>query len=218
MKFSLRICNIFEETSSPSPSVFFLCFFALFVEEGLLVSPCCSLELCIQLDILFPFFPCFSLLFYSQLFVKASLGNPFVILHFFFFGLLLFTTSCAILWTSIHSSTGTLCTSSNPLNLFIISLYNHQSVQSLSPVWLFATPWTAVCQASLSTTNSQSLLKHMSIKLVMPSNHLIFCRTLLLLPSIFPRIRVFSKKSVLHIRWPKHWSFSFSISPFSDFL
>ena len=87
------------------------------------------------------------------------------------------------------------------------------SVQSLSSVWLFVTPWTAACQATLSITNSQSLLKHMSIESVMPSNHLILCRPLLLLPLIFPSIRVFSNESVLDIRWPKYWSFSFSISP-----
>ena len=87
-----------------------------------------------------------------------------------------------------------------------------QSVQSLSCVWLFVTPWTATRQASLSITNSQSLPKHMSIELVMPPNHLILCCPLLLLPSIFPSIRVFSNDLVLHIRWPKYWSFSFSIS------
>ena len=86
------------------------------------------------------------------------------------------------------------------------------SVQSLSHVWLFATPWTAAHQASLSTINSQSLLKLMSIESVMPSNHLIFCHPLLLPPSIFPSIRVFSNESALDIRWPKYWSFSFSIS------
>ena len=86
------------------------------------------------------------------------------------------------------------------------------SIQSLSGVRLFATPWTAARQAFLSITNSQSLLKLMSIELVTPSNHLIFCRPLLL-PSIFPSIRVFSKESILHIRWPKDWSFGFSISP-----
>ena len=79
------------------------------------------------------------------------------------------------------------------------------------------TPWTAACHASLSITNFQSLLKLMSIELVMPSYHLILCRPLLLLPSIFPRIRVFSNKSVLHIRWPKYWSFSFSISPSNEY-
>ena len=78
---------------------------------------------------------------------------------------------------------------------------------------LFATPWTAACQASLSITNSWSLLKLMSIELVMPSNHLTLCHPLLLLPSFFPNIRVFSSESVLHIRWPKYWSFSFSVSP-----
>ena len=86
------------------------------------------------------------------------------------------------------------------------------SVQVLSHVWLFETPWTAVRQASLSITNSQSLLKLRSIKSVMSSNHLILLCPLLLLPSIFPSIRVFSNES-LHIRWPKYWSFSFSISP-----
>ena len=87
---------------------------------------------------------------------------------------------------------------------------------SLSVVSDSATPWTAARQASLSITNSQSLLKLMFIESVMPSNHLILCRLLLLLPSIFPRIRVFSNDSVLHIRWPKYWSFSFSFSPSNE--
>ena len=87
------------------------------------------------------------------------------------------------------------------------------SVQLLSHVRLFATPWTAACQASLSITNSQSPPKLMSIVLVMPSSHLIHCCPLLLLPSIFPSIRVFSNESALCIRWPKYWSFSFNISP-----
>ena len=86
------------------------------------------------------------------------------------------------------------------------------SVQSLSHVWLFATPWTAACQASLSIINSRSLLKLMSIMLVMPSHHLILCHPLLLPPSVIPSMRVFPRESVLHIRWPKYWSFSFSIS------
>ena len=92
------------------------------------------------------------------------------------------------------------------------------SVQSLSHVQLFETPWTAACQASLSITNSQSLLKLMSIESVMPSTHLILYQPLLLPPSIFPpSIRVFSKESVLHIRWPKYWSFSFSSSPSNEY-
>ena len=91
------------------------------------------------------------------------------------------------------------------------------SVQLLSRVWFFATPKTAACQASLSTTKSWSLLKLMLIESVMPSNHLILCQPLLLLPSICPSIRVFSNESVLHIRWPKYWSFSFSISPSSEY-
>ena len=90
------------------------------------------------------------------------------------------------------------------------------SVQSLSRVRLFATPWTAARQASLSITNSRNPPKPMSIELMMPSNHLILCHPLLLLPSIFPRIRVFSNESALHIRWPKYWSFSFNISPSNE--
>ena len=102
-----------------------------------------------------------------------------------------------------------------------ISLSNTQpqfsSVQSLSCAQLFATPWTAARWASLSITNSRSLLRLMSIESVMPSNHPILCRPLLLLPSIFPSIRVFFKESVLHIRWPKYWSFSFNISPSNEY-
>ena len=114
-----------------------------------------------------------------------------------------------------------------------IMLYNHyhqpspelfhlvnlklSSVQSLSHVQPFATPWTAARQAFLSITNSRSLLKVIFIELVMPSNHLILCRPLLLPPSIFPSIRVFSSESVLHIRWPKCWNFSFSISPSNEY-
>ena len=90
------------------------------------------------------------------------------------------------------------------------------SVQLLSHVPLFVTPWTAAHQASLSITNSWSLPKLMSTESVMPSNHLILCRPLLLLPSIFPNIRVFSNESVLRIRWPKYWSFSFNISPSNE--
>ena len=91
------------------------------------------------------------------------------------------------------------------------------SVQPLSRVRLFVIPWTAALQPSLSITNSRSLFKLMSIELVMPSNHLILCRPLLLLLSVFPSIRVFSNESVLHIRWPKYWSFSFSISLSSEY-
>ena len=91
------------------------------------------------------------------------------------------------------------------------------SVQSLSRVRLFATPWIATRQASLSITNSQNLLKLMSIDSVTLSNHLILCRPLLLLPSIFPNISIFSNESVLHIRWSEYWSFSFSISPSNEY-
>ena len=95
------------------------------------------------------------------------------------------------------------------------SLY--QSVQLLSCIQLFGTPWTAACQASQSITNSRGLLKFMSIKLVIPSNHHILCYPLLLLPSVFPSIRVFSNQSVLCIRWPKYWSFTFSISTSNEY-
>ena len=95
----------------------------------------------------------------------------------------------------------------------LFSSVQFSSVQSLSRVRLFATRWKTACQASLSITNSQSLFKLMSIESVMPSNHLIFCCPLLLLPSIFPNIRVFTNESALRIRWPKYWSFSFNISP-----
>ena len=88
---------------------------------------------------------------------------------------------------------------------------------SVTQSCLFATPWTAACQASLSITNSRSVLKLMSMQLVIPSNHLIFCHPLLLLPSIFPSIKVFSNESVLRIRWPKYWNFSFSISPSNEY-
>ena len=91
------------------------------------------------------------------------------------------------------------------------------SVQSLSCVWPFVTPWTAAHQASLSIANSWSLLKLMSSESVMPSNHLILCHPILLLPSIFPSIRVFSNESALLIRWPKYWSFDFSISPSNEY-
>ena len=101
--------------------------------------------------------------------------------------------------------------------IFFFKWDHFSSVQSLSRVRLFATPWTAVRQASLSITNSQSLLKLKSITSVMPSNHLILCRPLLLPPSIFPSIRVFSNESVLCIRWPKYWSFSFSIIPSNEY-
>ena len=96
-------------------------------------------------------------------------------------------------------------------------LYQFSSVHSLRCVRLFAAPWTAAYQASLSIINSWGLLKLISIKSVTPDNHIILCRLLLLLPSIFPSIRVFSNESVLHIRWPKDWSFSFSISPSNEY-
>ena len=91
------------------------------------------------------------------------------------------------------------------------------SIQLLTHVRLFATPWISACQDSLSITNSLSPLKLMSIEWVMPSNHLILCHPLLLLPSIFPSIRVFSNESVLHIKWPKYWSFSVNISPLNEY-
>ena len=99
------------------------------------------------------------------------------------------------------------------LSFWIDKIFQLSSFRSLSYVRLFATPWTAALQASLSITNSQSLLKLVSIESMMPSNYLILCCPLLLLPSVFPNIRVFSSESVLRIRWPKYWSFSFNINP-----
>ena len=97
-------------------------------------------------------------------------------------------------------------------------MFQFSSVQSLSGVQFFVTPWTAAHQVSLSITNSQSLLKLMSIESVMKSNHLILCRPLLLLPSIFPSTGLFSNESVHHIKWPKYWNFSFSVSPSNEYL
>ena len=102
-------------------------------------------------------------------------------------------------------------------NVLVSFFYMFSSVQLLSHVQLFATPWTTACQASLSITNSRSLLKLMSIVSVMPSNHLILSHPLLL-PSVFPRISVFSNESFLCIRWPNYWCFSFSISPSNEYL
>ena len=99
----------------------------------------------------------------------------------------------------------------------IILMFPFSSIRSLSHIWLFVTPCTAACQASLSINNSQSLLKLMSVESVMPFNHLILCHPLLLPPSIFLSMRVFSYESVLCIRWPKYWSFSFSISPSNEY-
>jgi len=97
-----------------------------------------------------------------------------------------------------------------------ILVHRFSSVQSLSHVWLFATPWTTAREAPLSITNSRSLPKPMSIELVMPPNHLILCLPRLLLPSTFPSIRVFSNESAFRIRWPKYWTFSFNISPMNE--
>ena len=109
----------------------------------------------------------------------------------------------------------------NRLLIYNIAYHPHQfspvAQLCLTHVWFFATPWTAAHQASLSFTNSRSLLTLMSIKLVTPSDHLILCHPLLLSPSIFPSIRVFSNESVLCIRWPKYWSLSFSISPSNEY-
>ena len=121
-------------------------------------------------------------------------------------------------WFQIGNGVGQTCILSPCLfNLYAeFSSIQFSSVQSLIHVRLFVTPWTAACQASLPITNSQSLLKLMSIELVMSSNNLILCHSLILLPSIFPRNRFFSNESALHIRQPKYWNFSFSISPSNE--
>ena len=119
-------------------------------------------------------------------------------------------------WFSKFSSTTSSHLIVSGKNVIYLPWYIVSSVQLFSHVWLFATPWTAAHQASLSITNSQSPPKPMSIESVMPSHHLILCRPLLPLPSIFPSIRVFSNESAFHIRWPKYWSFSFNISPSNE--
>ena len=135
-------------------------------------------------------------------------------------GLMEDSTCCQFVWNSLQISPYMYQSwPTNMIPLFLRSYRvfegctNFSSIQLLSCVWLFGTPWTTAHKASLSITNSQSPPKPMSIESVMPSNHLILCHPLLLLSSIFPSIRVFSNESALHIRWPKYWSFSFSISP-----
>ena len=118
----------------------------------------------------------------------------------------------SVLWGERRKINHRWCSTFTPFT-FLIFPVQLSSVQSLSRVQLFATPWIAACQASLSITNSQSSLKLTSIKLVMPSSHLILCRSLLLLPPIPPNIRIFSNESTLCMRWPKYWNFSFSIIP-----
>ena len=121
-----------------------------------------------------------------------------------------------ILWNSSHFNNILTCPNTKisvELNNNVLHSVQFNSVQSLSCVRLFATPWIAALQASLCITNSQSSLRLTSIESVMPSSHLILCRPLLLLPSIPPGIRVFSNESTLRMRWPKYWSFSFSIIP-----
>ena len=125
----------------------------------------------------------------------------------------MFVVNSAFFWqNSISLCTGLFCAPRPSLPATFIVHFHFSSVQSLSRVWLFATPWTAALQASLSITNSWSLPKLLSIESEMPSNHLILCHPLFLPPSILPRIRVFSNESALYMRWPKYWSFSFSIS------
>ena len=125
----------------------------------------------------------------------------------------------SVLTTVMHQPNTSAVFLNNPLWNLVLFLYHIvysiSSVQSLSPVWLFATPWTSAHQASLTNTNSHSLLKLMSIESVMPSYHLILCHPLLLLPSTFPSIKISSNESVLHNRWPKY--LSFSISPSSEY-
>ena len=136
--------------------------------------------------------------------------------------ILIFKVEMAVTWVVCQSGQHSVSFTENFFSLSHIPLFYYQnpiqfsSVQFSHSVWFFVTPWTAAHKASLSITNSQSLPKLMSIELVMPSNHLILCHPLLLLPSIFPNIRVFSSESALLLRWPKYWSFSFSISPSNE--
>ena len=157
-------------------------------------------------------FPLYIMLLVARILcaTQAAKASTIFSLKFFYF----------IHYCSVFKSCPTLC---DPMDYsmpsfpaFTIS-WSFSSVQSLSSVRLFATLLSAAHQSSLSITNSRSLLKVIAIGLVMPSNHLILCRPLLLLPSIFPSIRVFSNASVLHIKWPKYWSFSYSISPSNEY-
>ena len=132
-----------------------------------------------------------------------------ILLPLYYYLILHFLNSCSV--HSVHFPQVRLVEKTGWIVLTPSSI-QFSSVQSLSHVWLFVTAWTAAHRASLPITNYQSLLKPMSIESVMPSNHLILCPPLLLLPSIFPSSRVFSNEWALHIRWPKYWSFSFSIS------
>ena len=125
--------------------------------------------------------------------------------------------SCGLFFCKRSFPSMFVCREEPILTPWWICFFDFIIVQSLSCVWLFAAPWTAACQASLFFTISLSLLKLMFIESMMPSNHLLLCHSLLFLPSIFPSIRVFSHESVLHIRWPKYWSFSFSISPSDEY-
>ena len=135
----------------------------------------------------------------------------------FFLGLVLVKSSSSKHWERNKNETWVEIRSTMNTLIWKFALWSVQfsSIQSLSHVWLFVTPWTAARQASLSITSSQSLLKLMSIKSVMPSNRLVLCRPLVLLPSVFPSFRIYSNESVLCIRWPKYWSFS--ISPFNEY-
>ena len=135
-------------------------------------------------------------------------------LLFFFLSLIIELKSLSQVWLFVTPRT--VAYQAPPSMEFSRQEYWFSSVQSLSRVQLFVTSWTAASQASLSITNSQSLLKLMSIESVMPSNHLILCHPLLLLPPIPPSIRVFSNESTLRMRWPKYWSFSFNISPSNE--
>ena len=183
MKCSLGISNFLEKISRLSHFVVLLYFSALITEEGFLTSSCYSLELCIQMLISFLFSYAFHFSFFTAI-CKASSDflSHFAFLHFFSMGMVLIPVSCTMSWTSVHSS----------------------SVQSLSRVQLFATPWIAAHQASMSITNSRSSLRLTSIESVMPSSHPILWRSLLLLPSIPPSIRVFSNESALPMKWPKY--------------
>ena len=147
----------------------------------------------------------------SHIFLSTS--QPFLAVYIYFFNLrkMIILSMPSVVWVS-------LILKFNILSFILYSEFQFSSVQSLSHVRLFATPWTVARQACLSITNSWSLPRLMSIEFVMPSNHLVLHHPLLLLPSIFPNIRVFSNESALRIRWPKYWSFSLNSSPSSEHL
>ena len=169
----------------------------------------------------YQFCTCIFFIIFATLFLLVCLFSLFIFLLLFFNIVFFFSSTNAFYLTFLYKCTDKMYTKvTENMSVCDRGSMDHpiiSSVQSLSRVWLFATPWTAARQASLSITNSWSSPRLTSIESVMPSSHLILCHPLLLPPWIFPSIRVFSNESVLCIRWPKYWSFRFSINPSNEY-